>query len=96
MRDKLKRGESVEEEEALLSVGMNRNKREEQVDDKYFEDLLKSAEKLDYVFGKDKNGEAASDQSIPAATPKPAPAPVPAPPAVPRKSAPPKSEKSYL
>ncbi|KAG0365241.1 hypothetical protein BGZ54_006732 [Gamsiella multidivaricata] len=33
MRDKLQRGESVEEEEALLSVGMNRNQREEQVDD---------------------------------------------------------------
>jgi hypothetical protein len=37
MRDKLRRGESVAEEEALLSVGLNRSKREEQVDDKYFE-----------------------------------------------------------
>ncbi|KAG0009790.1 hypothetical protein BGZ80_002051 [Entomortierella chlamydospora] len=91
MRDKLKRGESVDEEEALLSVGMERSKREEQVDDKYFED-----QKLDYVFGKDKDGEAASDQNIPASAPAPAPAPVPAPPVVPRKPAPPKSEKSYL
>lgn len=38
MRDKLQRGESIEEEEALLSVGMDRSTREEQVDDKYFED----------------------------------------------------------
>lgn len=40
MRDKLRRGESVEEEEALLSVGMDRSKREEQqkVDEAYFED----------------------------------------------------------
>lgn len=40
MRDKLRRGESVEEEEALLSVGMDRSKREAQqkVDEAYFED----------------------------------------------------------
>lgn len=38
MRDKLQRGESVEEEEALLTVGHDRSKREEQVDEKYFED----------------------------------------------------------
>jgi hypothetical protein len=38
MRDKLRRGESVEEEEALLTVGHDRSKREEQVDEKYFED----------------------------------------------------------
>ncbi|KAF9355557.1 hypothetical protein BGX26_006404 [Mortierella sp. AD094] len=89
MRDKLKRGESIEEEEALLSVGMDRSKREEQVDDGYFED-----QKLDFVFGKDKDDETASDQNIPAVAP--VPAPVPAPPVVPRKPAPPKSEKSYL
>jgi hypothetical protein len=38
MRDKLQRGESIEEEEALLTVGHDRSKREEQVDEKYFED----------------------------------------------------------
>lgn len=40
MRDKLRRGESVEEEEALLSVGMDRSKREaeQKVDEAYFED----------------------------------------------------------
>lgn len=45
MRDKLRRGESVEEEEALLTIGHDRSKREEQVDEKYFEDckpLIKS------------------------------------------------------
>ncbi|KAF8985397.1 hypothetical protein BGZ46_004509 [Entomortierella lignicola] len=96
MRDKLKRGESIEEEEALLSVGMNRSKREEQVDDKYFEELLKSAEKLDFVFGKDKDGVTESDQNIQYPTNVPIPAPALPPPTVPRKPAPPKSEKSYL
>ncbi|KAF9303827.1 hypothetical protein BGZ74_002971 [Mortierella antarctica] len=91
MRDKLRRGESVEEEEALLSVGMDRSKREaeQKVDEAYFEDLLKSAEKLDYVFGSTSQAE-----QIPA--PAPAPTPAPAPPVVPRKPAPPKTEKSYL
>ncbi|KAF9114066.1 hypothetical protein BGX27_000197 [Mortierella sp. AM989] len=94
MRDKLKRGESIEEEEALLSVGMDRSKREEQVDDKYFEDLLKSAEKQDFYFGKDKDIGTAFDQNI--SLPTPAPASAPAPSTVPRKPAPPKSERSYL
>jgi len=39
MRDKLKRGESIEEEEAMLTIGLDRSKREvEQVDEKYFEE----------------------------------------------------------
>ncbi|KAG0346003.1 hypothetical protein BG004_002654 [Podila humilis] len=93
MRDKLLRGESIEEEEALLSVGMDRGHREAQqkVDDAYFEDLLKSAEKLDYSFGSNQ----IADQ-VPALTPAPVSTPVPAPPVVPRKPAPPKTEKSYL
>ncbi|KAF9570580.1 hypothetical protein EC968_001655 [Mortierella alpina] len=90
MRDKLQRGESIEEEEALLSVGMDRSSREEQVDEKYFEDLLQSAEKMDYFFGKDK------DTATPEPSAATAPAPAPAPPVVPRKPAPPKTEKSYL
>ncbi|KAF9139154.1 hypothetical protein BGX30_008306 [Mortierella sp. GBA39] len=90
MRDKLRRGESVEEEEALLTVGHDRSKREEQVDEKYFEDLLVSAEKQDFIFSKDKE----IDVVVP--TPTPAPTPVPEAPVVPRKPAPPKSEKSYL
>ncbi|KAG0202221.1 hypothetical protein BGX33_009862 [Mortierella sp. NVP41] len=90
MRDKLRRGESVEEEEALLTVGHDRSKREEQVDEKYFEDLLQSAEKMDFIFSKEKEAALA----IPAPT-EPA-APAPAAPVVPRKPAPPKSEKSYL
>ncbi|KAI1308945.1 hypothetical protein EDD11_004154 [Mortierella claussenii] len=93
MRDKLNRGESVEEEEALLSVGMDRSSREEQVDDKYFEELLASAEKLDFVFGKDKD-TIMEKSEVPASTP--APTPTPAPPVVPRKPVPPKTEKSYL
>ncbi|KAI9231319.1 MAG: hypothetical protein BYD32DRAFT_217368 [Podila humilis] len=89
MRDKLRRGESVEEEEALLSVGMDRSTREAQqiVDEAYFEDLLQSAEKLDFVFGSTPQTEQA---------PAPVPTPAPAPPIVPRKPAPPKTEKSYL
>ncbi|KAF9900573.1 hypothetical protein EC991_007172 [Linnemannia zychae] len=90
MRDKLRRGESIEEEEALLTVGHDRSKREEQVDEKYFEDLLQSAEKMDFIFSKDKEAAVA----VPA--PAPTPAPAPAAPIVPRKPAPPKSEKSYL
>ncbi|KAF9296059.1 hypothetical protein BGZ88_000845 [Linnemannia elongata] len=90
MRDKLRRGESVEEEEALLTIGHDRSKREEQVDEKYFEDLLVSAEKQDFIFSKDKEVDAV------APTPTAAPAPVPEVPVVPRKPAPPKSEKSYL
>ncbi|KAF9156238.1 hypothetical protein BG015_006641 [Linnemannia schmuckeri] len=90
MRDKLRRGESVEEEEALLTVGHDRSKREEQVDEKYFEDLLVSAEKQDFIFSKDK------ETDVIAPTPTPAPTPVPEAPVVPRKPAPPKSEKSYL
>ncbi|KAK3835078.1 MAG: hypothetical protein J3R72DRAFT_451815 [Linnemannia gamsii] len=90
MRDKLRRGESVEEEEALLTVGHDRSKREEQVDEKYFEDLLQSAEKMDFIFSKDKEAALA----VPTSTPTPAPAT--AAPVVPRKPAPPKSEKSYL
>ncbi|KAF8932089.1 hypothetical protein EDD21DRAFT_349324 [Dissophora ornata] len=93
MRDKLKRGDSVEEEEALLSVGMDRSEREEQVDDKYFEDLLTSAEKLDFTFG-DKD-RANTELEIALSTPVVS-TPTPASPAVPRKPAPPKSEKSYL
>ncbi|KAG0336156.1 hypothetical protein BG000_006873 [Podila horticola] len=91
MRDKLRRGESVEEEEALLSVGMDRSKREEQqkVDEAYFEDLLQSAEKLDYVFG-------STSQAEQTPAPAPTPTPAPAPPVTPRKPAPPKTEKSYL
>ncbi|KAF9946246.1 hypothetical protein BGZ72_000504 [Mortierella alpina] len=92
MRDKLQRGESIEEEEALLSIGMNRNTREEQVDDKYFEDLLQSAEKMDFLFSKDKDATT-SEPGITTAT---APAPAPSPPVVPRKPATPKTEKSYL
>ncbi|KAG0289839.1 hypothetical protein BGZ96_006675 [Linnemannia gamsii] len=90
MRDKLRRGESVEEEEALLTVGHDRSKREEQVDEKYFEDLLVSAEKQDFIFSKDK------ETDIVASAPASAPTPVPEAPVVPRKPAPPKSEKSYL
>ncbi|KAG0313664.1 hypothetical protein BGZ99_008661 [Dissophora globulifera] len=98
MRDKLKRGESVEEEEALLSVGLDRSKREEQLDDKYFEDLLTSAEKMDFFFGKDLINQEEHTVHPDSATPMPtATTPVPAtPPAIPRKPAPPKSEKSYL
>ncbi|KAF9434426.1 hypothetical protein BGZ76_008037 [Entomortierella beljakovae] len=93
MRDKLRRGESIEEEEALLSIGLDRSKREEHVDERYFEDLLKSAEKLDFVFGKDSSDVA----SIPTKNPQPVPAVTPAPPPpTPRKPAPPKSEKSYF
>ncbi|CAO3567038.1 unnamed protein product [Mortierella alpina] len=91
MRDKLQRGESIEEEEALLSVGMDRSAREEQVDDKYFEDLLQTAEKLDFQFSKDKDTTTTSEPNATTA-----PAPVPSPPVVPRKPAPPKTEKSYL
>ncbi|KAG0276315.1 hypothetical protein BGZ95_007708 [Linnemannia exigua] len=90
MRDKLRRGESVEEEEALLTVGHDRSKREEQVDEKYFEDLLQSAEKMDFIFSKDKEAALAVTTSTPT------PAPATAAPVVPRKPAPPKSEKSYL
>ncbi|KAF9914072.1 hypothetical protein BX616_009023 [Lobosporangium transversale] len=93
MRDKLKRGESIEEEESLLTIGADRSKREEQVDDKYFEDLLISAEKQDFVFGKDK--EIASEDPSPA--PSSASASVSrVSPAGPRKPKPPKSERSYL
>ncbi|KAF9133745.1 hypothetical protein BGW39_009102, partial [Mortierella sp. 14UC] len=90
MRDKLRRGESVEEEEALLTVGHDRSKREEQVDEKYFEDLLQSAEKMDFIFGKDK------EAAIAVPTPAPILASAPAAPVVPRKPASPKSEKSYF
>ncbi|KAF9422657.1 hypothetical protein BGZ94_008511 [Podila epigama] len=92
MRDKLRRGESIEEEEALLSVGMDRSKREAQqtVDEAYFEDLLKSAEKLDFAFG----SQATAHPSD--ATPTPVSKPAPPPPVVPRKPPPPKTEKSYL
>lgn len=39
MRDKLKRGESIEEEETMLTIGLDRSKRKvEQVDEKYFEE----------------------------------------------------------
>ncbi|KAG0197486.1 hypothetical protein BGX28_009046 [Mortierella sp. GBA30] len=92
MRDKLLRGESIEEEEALLSVGMDRSKREEHVDEKYFEDLLQTAEKMDFVFGKDREKDAPATGPDTAV----APAPAPAPPAAPRKPAPPKTERSYL
>lgn len=49
MRDKLRRGESVEEEEALLTVGHDRSKREELVDEKYFEDCKSPSKFLKYV-----------------------------------------------
>ncbi|KAF9275336.1 hypothetical protein BGZ68_010871 [Mortierella alpina] len=90
MRDKLQRGESIEEEEALLSVGMDRSTREEQVDDKYFEDLLQSAEKMDFLFNKDKDATTSETSATTS------PAPAPSPPVAPRKPAPPKTEKSYL
>ncbi|KAF9970574.1 hypothetical protein BGZ65_011032 [Modicella reniformis] len=98
MKNKLERGESVKEEEALLNVGLNRSKREEQVDDKFFEDLLTSAEKLDFTFGKDKEALNTEINSSIAATSTPAPglSPSPPPPIVPRKPAPPKTEKSFL
>ncbi|KAG0036949.1 hypothetical protein BGZ82_003398 [Podila clonocystis] len=85
MRDKLRRGESVEEEEALLSVGMGRSEREAQqkVDEAYFEAY--------YVFGSTSQAE-----QTPAPTAAAAPTPAPAPPVTPRKPAPPKTEKSYL
>ncbi|KAK3827968.1 MAG: hypothetical protein J3Q66DRAFT_382825 [Benniella sp.] len=103
MRDKLRRGESVAEEEALLSVGLNRSKREEQVDDKYFEDLLVTAEKLDFAFGKDRDTlttgldtTAAAGSTPSPVTTAPASPPPPPPPATPRKPPPPKTEKSFL
>ncbi|KAF9927428.1 hypothetical protein BGZ67_007523 [Mortierella alpina] len=91
MRDKLLRGESIEEEEALLSVGMDRSAREEQVDDKYFEDLLQTAEKMDFLFSKDKDATTTLEPSATTTS-----VPAPSPPVVPRKPAPPKTEKSYL
>ncbi|KAF9971432.1 hypothetical protein BGZ73_005622 [Actinomortierella ambigua] len=103
MRDKLARGESIEEEEALLAVGMDRSKRElqHQVDDQMFEELIKSAEKLDMDVGlstKVPIGELQEPVGAQAVSEyPPTPAAVPAPqPTVPRKPAPPKSEKSFL
>ncbi|KAG0047618.1 hypothetical protein BGZ83_007347 [Gryganskiella cystojenkinii] len=93
MRDKLRRGESIEEEEALLTVGLDRSKRDvEQVDDKYFEEMLHTAEKMDFVFtgDKEKDGQI-TPTSAPVVSAVPTPEPV-----VPRKPAPPKTEKSYL
>ncbi|KAG0220945.1 hypothetical protein BGX31_010346 [Mortierella sp. GBA43] len=103
MRDKLQRGESVEEEEALLGIGVRRlSRKEESVDDKYFEDLLISAEKLDFMFGKDKdasnaetNDSMAPSPSLPVAAAAPAPAPSPVN-TTPRKPPPPKTESSFL
>ncbi|KAG0228629.1 hypothetical protein BGW41_003370 [Actinomortierella wolfii] len=81
MRDKLARGESIEEEEALLSVGMDRSKRElqHQVDDRMFEELIKSAESLDIEIGKSVKvpiselQEAADTQASSEEAPSPAP-----------------------
>ncbi|KAF9578797.1 hypothetical protein BGW38_005236 [Lunasporangiospora selenospora] len=92
MRDKLRRGESIEEEEAMLSVGMDRAKREEHVDEKYFEELLKDAESQDFILSKNSKE---SSSSLP--TPSPSPSTTPSPPVnITRKPPPPKSEKSYL
>ncbi|KAF9348863.1 hypothetical protein BGX34_002199 [Mortierella sp. NVP85] len=103
MRDKLRRGESVAEEEALLSVGLNRSKREEQVDDKYFEDLLVTAEKLDFAFGKDRDTLTTELDTTTAAGSTPSPvatasasSPPPPPPVTSRKPPPPKTERSFL
>jgi hypothetical protein len=52
--------------------------------------VLVSAEKQDFIFGKDKEAD------VVAPTQAPVPAPLPEAPVVPRKPAPPKSEKSYL
>ncbi|GJJ74013.1 hypothetical protein EMPS_06371 [Entomortierella parvispora] len=92
MRDKLKRGESIEEEEAMLTIGLDRSKREvEQVDEKYFEELLHTAEKMDFVFTGDKVKDSKIAPAVAATPAEPVPEP-----AVPRKPAPPKTEKSYL
>ncbi|KAF9164538.1 hypothetical protein DFQ26_001345 [Actinomortierella ambigua] len=99
MRDKLARGESIEEEEALLAVGMDRSKREmqHQVDDQMFEELIKSAEKLDMDAGNNTKmliselPQPAVPEVAPTATPAPTPQPT-----VPRKPTPPKSERSFL
>ncbi|KAF9931687.1 hypothetical protein FBU30_009748 [Linnemannia zychae] len=96
MEEKLKKGESVEEEMAMLTIGHDRAIRaeKEQVDEKHFEDLLASAEKLDFVFfGKDKEAALATAAS---STPSTSTVTPPAVPVVPRKPAPPKTERSYL